>query len=214
MSSETAARVEARLLALGVAAPEGFIAQASAYYDLLFRWNRTVNLTALRDGVEAIDRLIVEPLTAAPGLAADAVLVDVGSGGGSPAVPLKLAMPGIDLTMIEARGRKGAFLREVLRALQVGGARVEVSRVEDWATSGRIKGPAVVSMRAVRLDPPLASALWWATAPGTQLWYFGTEEGAGAVPGWSRLGVRILLPSRGSALTTYRREDAVHLPTG
>ncbi len=211
MSADTAGRIEARLGTLGVAAPEGFVPRAAVYYDLLFRWNRTVNLTALRDDDEGIDRLIVEPLVAAEGLAGKDVLVDVGSGGGSPAVPMKLAAPGVTLTMIEVRSRKGAFLREVVRALDVGGAQVEVCRIEEWVRPGRVPAGGVVSMRAVRLDAPLAAALRQSTCAGAELWFFGTGAGAGDVPGWRRRESRVLVPSLGSSLSVYSREDAVAL---
>ena len=68
------------------------------YYQLLAKWNAKVNLTAFRLAPggedEAIDRLLLEPVVAARYLPADAVtLLDAGSGGGSPAIPLKLAGP-------------------------------------------------------------------------------------------------------------------------
>src|SRR5262249_36601132 len=104
------------------------------YFALLARWNAKVNLTALplnppRD--ETFDRLLVEPIVAADhiqsALARSARApgwMDLGSGGGSPAIPLKLLRPQWKLTMVEAKERKAAFLREVVRSLSLADADV------------------------------------------------------------------------------------------
>src|SRR5262245_21537530 len=84
----------------------------TAYFELLFRWNRKINLTSIENLYEACDRLLLEPLVAARYFPASARgLIDIGSGGGSPAIPFKLAVPGIHLTMVEVKARKSAFLR-------------------------------------------------------------------------------------------------------
>src|SRR4029450_11587640 len=93
-------------------------AALAAYYELLARWNRKINLTALDNPDEAIDRLLLEPVVATKQLARpDVRIMDVGSGGGSPAIPMKLAAPGAALTMVEVKARKSAFLREAVRSL-------------------------------------------------------------------------------------------------
>ena len=106
-----------------------------AYYRLLEFWNEKVNLTAfsLKDAPdEAIDRLLIEPLVAArhlhgshgrtctaPHLGPHPRLLDIGSGGGSPAIPLKIAIPSLHLVMVESKTRKSAFLREAVRHLNL-----------------------------------------------------------------------------------------------
>ena len=124
----------------------------AAYVDLLMRWNRRINLTALTDDDRGIDRLIIEPLLAAQHLRRPgAVVTDVGSGGGSPAVPMKLAVPSLRLRMVESRTRKGAFLRETVRRLGLEDTTVEVCRYEDLAARGDLAGESdVVSVRGVR----------------------------------------------------------------
>ncbi|MBW8866026.1 MAG: class I SAM-dependent methyltransferase, partial [Acidobacteria bacterium] len=98
------------------------------YFSLLARWNPKVNLTALPlnpPGDETFDRLFVEPVVAAAHIEPlnfrDAPLkwIDLGSGGGSPAIPLKIVRPSWHLTMVEAKERKAAFLREAIRALRL-----------------------------------------------------------------------------------------------
>ena len=124
-----------------------------AYYDLLVRWNKTINLTALTSTDEAFDRLLLEPVAAAKHLPAHASLIDLGSGGGSPAIPLALALQGATpLVMVESKGRKAAFLREAARAVGLR-ATVEAVRFETLASDPRYRHSfGVVSMRAVRMD--------------------------------------------------------------
>ncbi len=83
-------------------------------------------------GDEAIDRLLIEPVLATKYLPApDATVLDIGSGGGSPAIPMKLAAPGISLRMVESKTRKAAFLREVVRTLELDRTAVEAVRFEE-----------------------------------------------------------------------------------
>ena len=105
----------------GVALATDLAAQLEAYYRLLSAWNRKINLTGLNLSdlpPEAIDRLLIEPLVAARHVPAGATrMLDVGSGGGSPAIPLALAVPGMRLLMVESKTRKSVFLREAIRTL-------------------------------------------------------------------------------------------------
>lgn len=206
MSAETRHRISRRLEELGVVAADEAVSQVAVYYDLLFKWNRSVNLTSLGDGDEGVDRLVAEPMVAAARLPAVGTLVDIGSGGGSPAIPLKLMRPALRLTMIESRSRKGAFLREAVRVLDLASVTVEVCRVEQWAERSRLEaGPVVVSMRAVRMDEGLAGVLADVTSPGARLWFFGTSAGAGTFREWEVEERRVLIPERGSFLTVYCR---------
>ena len=102
----------------------GFLTKAEAYLELLSKWNRRINLTALPldpPSDEAIDRLIIEPLVAARQVSrADRLAIDVGSGGGSPGIPFHLAKPDVAVVLVEVKVRKSAFLREVVRHLELG----------------------------------------------------------------------------------------------
>src|SRR3954447_20549562 len=128
------------------------------YYRLLAHWNTKINLTALPldpPTDETFDRLLVEPLGAAKQIPTHTpgVWFDLGSGGGSPAIPLKIARPALRLTMIESKERKGAFLREAVRVLGLENAKVETSRFEDIAGTPEFSGVAdLVTVRAVKLD--------------------------------------------------------------
>ena len=146
-------RVAATNLAVGPAVR----AKLDHYFRLLAHWNNRINLTSLPlepPTAQAIERLIIEPVRAAPLIASNvAIWFDLGSGGGSPAIPLQLVHPAKRLILVESRDRKAAFLREVLRALPVDGAEVEVSRIELVTGRSHNAGLAdLVTVRAVRLD--------------------------------------------------------------
>lgn len=149
----TAERLRARARTHGIAVPAQVESRLVAYFDLLVRWNAKINLTALTDTDAAIDRLLLEPLAAAVALPFQINLIDLGSGGGSPAIPLALALDARRLVMVESRGRKAAFLREVVRCVDLSSV-VENARFEDVAAHGAYAGQMdVVSIRAVRPDP-------------------------------------------------------------
>jgi 16S rRNA (guanine527-N7)-methyltransferase len=140
---------------LGVAVPAHAEARVVGYFDLLTKWNAKINLTSLTDTDAAIDRLLLEPIAAAAALPQGCELIDLGSGGGSPAIPLALALGAGRLVMVESRGRKAAFLSEATRSSGLNGF-VENARFEDVATHGRYAGQMdVVSIRAVRPDLPV-----------------------------------------------------------
>ena len=152
------ANLRDRLSRRGVVIPAAELAQLMAYFELLVRWNRKINLTALPlDGAPdaTIDRLFVEPVVAAALFPSSALTwFDVGSGGGSPAVPMKVLHPETHLTMVESKSRKAAFLREVIRALGLSGAAVAESRFESLVSFTKA-GTDVVSVRGVRPDERL-----------------------------------------------------------
>jgi 16S rRNA (guanine527-N7)-methyltransferase len=146
-----------------------------AYYVLLARWNARINLTALNlaSGDEAIDRLLVEPLIAARSVKpADVRLIDIGSGGGSPAIPLAIAAPRLVLTMVESKVRKSAFLREAIRTLELN-AEVQTHRYETLlAEPGMHEFADILSLRAVRVDLRTLVGLQAFLKPGGRMFLF------------------------------------------
>ena len=168
-------RLAARATALNLQTEPDMLPRLEAYFELLLRWNEKINLTSLGDTDEAIDRLLLEPVAAAAFLPSRARIIDIGSGGGSPAIPLAIASRAQVLTMVESRGRKAAFLREALRTLDIDGS-VEMERAEALAASSRfVKAADVVSVRAVRMTPALSAALAQLLAPGGVLALFSRE---------------------------------------
>jgi 16S rRNA (guanine527-N7)-methyltransferase len=189
---------------LGLEPDDQVVERLSAYYDLLQRWNEKINLTSLPDSDEALDRLVMEPLAAATRLPAGARLIDIGSGGGSPAIPLAVALGSPSVTMIESRGRKVAFLREALRTLSLDG-QVESDRAEQLHGSDKLRGSAdVVSLRAVRMTPELAAGIAGFLSDSGVLALFSNQTEA--VPaGFQASGAYALVPATHAFLHVFRR---------
>ena len=156
-----AGRIGIRAAKAGVVVNGRAMVSLAAYVELLLRWNRRMNLTALTEDDEGLDRLVVEPLVAAGRLGGGVrSVVDVGSGAGSPAVPMKLAVPGLRLRMVESKMRKGAFLREVVRELNLEDVVVETCRYEELLRRPELREAAdVVTVRAVRVETHLLQGL-------------------------------------------------------
>jgi 16S rRNA (guanine527-N7)-methyltransferase len=99
------------------------------YLALLARWNRTYNLTAVRDPQEMVTRHLLDSL-AMHAYVDGGTLADLGTGPGLPGIPLAIAKPQLQVTLVESNGKKARFLREAVRTLGLGNARVAESRAE------------------------------------------------------------------------------------
>lgn len=134
--------------ALGLALDERQIERLLAYLDLLLKWNRVYNLTALRDPADMLTHHVLDSLALIAPLRAHAGgralrLLDVGSGGGLPGVVIAIGCPGIDVTCVDAVGKKAAFVQQVAGALGLSNLHGRHGRVE------AIAGPFdVVTSRA------------------------------------------------------------------
>ncbi len=105
-------------------------AALEAHLDLLMRWNRTLNLTAIRNREEAIERHYCESLFLGAKLPAGRLrIADVGSGAGFPGFPVAVLRPECSVTLIESHQRKAVFLREASR--KVPNVKVAAKRAED-----------------------------------------------------------------------------------
>jgi 16S rRNA (guanine527-N7)-methyltransferase len=195
--------IAGRLAAAGLDVPETVVERCGAYLELLARWNRRINLTALPlpspIPATTVDKLIVEPLVAAPVLvsAQGSDWFDLGSGGGSPAIPLRMAYPSGRLTMVEARERKCAFLREAVRVLALADTDVLNVRFEELQPLVA----DVVTVRAVRVDADVAVLLSTITRAGATVLSFGSDVRSGAFTP----GGLLALPD-GSKLYILRRD--------
>jgi 16S rRNA G527 N7-methylase RsmG len=101
---------------------------------------------------EAVDRLFIEPVVAAQFAESGARIIDIGSGGGSPAIPFALAAKGTFLAMVESRSRKSVFLQEAARVVALP-AKVITDRYEEAIRQPELQMAFdVVTIRAVRVD--------------------------------------------------------------
>lgn len=168
----------------GLVLKPGLAEGLEQYYQLLAKWNARINLTAFTlptgGDDEAIDRLLLEPVVAASHLPAGASrLLDAGSGGGSPAIPMKLAAPHLGLRMVEVKTRKAAFLREAVRELRLADTDVETIRFEELLARPEMhESMDVVSVRAVRIEPRVLNTLQAFLRPGGSVFLFRGPGGA------------------------------------
>jgi 16S rRNA (guanine527-N7)-methyltransferase len=111
---------------------DGQILLIQQYINILLRWNEKLNLTAIRDPLEILHRHFCESMYAAVAVPIDfGRLADIGSGGGFPGLPLKILRPELELFLVESNLKKGTFLAEVIRELELKNTRVLINRYED-----------------------------------------------------------------------------------
>jgi len=170
--------LKTRLRTCGLNPDRTVLDALDAYYLLLARWTKRINLTSLP--LEAptdatFDRLFIEPLFAADRLVpTEAVWFDFGSGGGSPAIPMKIWRSRSWLAMVESKSRKAAFLREAVRQLQLKNVEVLEKRFEVLADAARPIGPAdLVTVRAVRPSVAVFQAANDVLSPTGRIIIFG-----------------------------------------
>ena len=141
--------------ALSVPLDDAQVEQLSRYRDELTAWNRRVNLTAVTDPDEVVAKHFLDSLSVAAALTSGARepclrLLDVGSGGGFPGIPLQIAFPQWRVALLEATGKKAAFLEHVVGLLRLDGASVIAGRAETIAHDpAHREAYAVVVSRAV-----------------------------------------------------------------
>ena len=175
-----------RAIKAGLKLPPSALDGLEAYFLLLQKWNERVSLTALPVddvGDEAVDRLLIEPALAARHLPQNARVMDIGSGGGSPAIPLKVVSPGISLLMVESKTRKAAFLRDAARQLELTHTIVEAARFEELLARPRLHDSAdVVTLRAVKVDAKTLAAIQSFLRPRGLLFLFAAAEAPKILP--------------------------------
>ena len=207
--------VRERVAESGTSVSAEALDRIGTYFDLLRRWNGTVNLTGFDLAAPtsaALDRLLVEPVVAA-GLAAArgwtspaSHLIDIGSGGGSPALPFALAAAVRSVTLVESRVRKGVFLREALRAVALDG-QVLVERLDSATVLDAGRQFDVLTIRAVRVEGELLGQLVRLVTAGGHLLFFrteGTVDPFAAFPGIQNLETFSLVAESPSQLAVLR----------
>lgn len=141
-----AAALDTGLGELRLEMPAAAREQLLRYLDLLAKWNRTYNLTAVRDPLEMVTHHLLDSLAVIPHLPMRSNrLADVGSGAGLPGIPLAIARPQWQVTLNDASQKKTAFLRQAAIELKLPNVAVHEGRVEAWRPAARF---AVVISRA------------------------------------------------------------------
>ncbi len=177
---------------LGVALTVEQINSSFIYLAELKKWNRKINLTAITEDREMVIKHVLDSLsylrgfTPAPGLR----LLDMGSGAGFPALPLKIALPEIAVTLVESAKKKASFLRHIMRTLKLTDAEIIDKRTEELP--GSLSGVFdVVTARAFAdMGKALSSGVPFLKEGGIMVLSRGPEE-AIAEPALAKAGVSL-----------------------
>ncbi|WP_278413885.1 16S rRNA (guanine(527)-N(7))-methyltransferase RsmG [Stutzerimonas kunmingensis] len=141
VSESHAAELVRGAQALGVELSEGQQQQLLAYLALLIKWNKAYNLTAVRDPNEMVSRHLLDSLSVVSFVAESGqTLLDVGSGGGMPGVPLAIMFPDRSFTLLDSNGKKTRFLTQVKLELKLANLEVVHSRVEQFQPAEAFDG--------------------------------------------------------------------------
>lgn len=184
-------RLDAGLVQLGLSQP-GLAERLLAYLALLARWNRSYNLTAIRDPAEMLTKHLLDSLAMAP-FVSDGKLADLGTGPGLPGIPLALARPGLQVSLVESNGKKARFLREAVRQLGLSNARVLEMRAEAVPEAGAY---AQITARALDTLAGIIKVGGHLLAPGGRLLAMKGQrpdaEIAALPPGWATAAIHTL----------------------
>jgi 16S rRNA (guanine527-N7)-methyltransferase len=130
MSIETA--LSAGLSAMHLVLPGTALKQLSDFLRLIEKWNRVHNLTAVREPGQMVVLHLLDSLAVLPYLADARGLLDVGTGAGLPGIPLAIARPDLDVTLLDSSHKKAAFLEQARAELGLANVNVVCERVEQW----------------------------------------------------------------------------------
>lgn len=177
----------AQLLQPFIQLDESRLSAISTYIDLLLKWNARINLTAIREPNEIVQRHFGESLFAAKYLLEQKLpqtAIDLGSGAGFPGVPFAMLATEVQVTLIESRQKKATFLKELVHALGLKKVKVFRDRAENYPNTADL-----VMLRAVeKFDHALPMAVRLATAGGR----VALMIGAGQVESAKRLGAEVI----------------------
>ncbi|MBW3549985.1 MAG: 16S rRNA (guanine(527)-N(7))-methyltransferase RsmG [Proteobacteria bacterium] len=163
-----------------------------AYLALLVRWNKTYNLTAVREPREMVGKHLLDSLAMHSHLdaiaAAGGALADLGTGAGLPGIPLAIVKPGLRVTLVESNGKKARFMRAAVRELGLARVCVAESRIEALDEPG---GFDAITARALATLPLIIELGGHLLKPGGRLLamkgVYPHEEIAALPAGWALL---------------------------
>lgn len=138
LSKHLAAQLERGLTSLKIQAGREAIDRLLHYLELMLKWNKVYNLTAIRDADRMVSHHLLDSVAILPHVRGGSVL-DVGTGPGLPGIPLAVLRPGIQVTLLDSNQKKTAFLRQVVGELGLHNAEVVCERVETWPTGRRFE---------------------------------------------------------------------------
>lgn len=135
----TSQEIQEGLNQLNCSITEAQIEQLKAYVDLLIKWNKVYNLTAIRNTDDILPLHLFDSLSVAPYLKGEHFL-DVGSGGGLPGIPLSILRPDWSFTLLDTVGKKTRFMQQAVIELKLPNVSVVQARVESWSADQQFDG--------------------------------------------------------------------------
>jgi 16S rRNA (guanine527-N7)-methyltransferase len=125
-------RLERGCAELGLALSHAAKSKLLQYLELLEKWNKIYNLTAIRDRAKMVSGHLLDSLAVVPHIAGRARILDAGTGAGLPGIPLAVAMPATQVALLDSNHKKAAFLKQATADLQLKNASVVCERTESW----------------------------------------------------------------------------------
>lgn len=153
------------LKSLGVTLPAGGEAALVRYVELLLRWNQAYNLTAVREPAEMVSKHLLDSLAILPFITGPAI-ADVGTGAGLPGMPLAVARPDLQFTLLDSNGKKTRFVTQAMAELKLANVAVVQARTEAWTAPAPF---AQVVSRAFASLKDFARLAGGLAAPGGRL---------------------------------------------
>lgn len=201
------------LAELNLPLPAAARQQLIDYLALLQKWNKVYNLTAVREPRKMLGHHLLDSLAVAPHVSGTKLL-DVGSGGGLPGMPLAIALPGAQVTLLDSSHKKTAFLKQAVIELGLENVTVVSERVEIWETAQRFD---LVVSRALTDLPEFVRLAGRLVAPGGALaamkGVYPHEELAQLPAGWAvKEAVAIEVPGLRAARHWVRVEPVAERP--
>jgi len=185
-------RLAGGLQALGVSLNDAQQQALLDYRDLLVKWNRAYNLTAVRDPGEMIQRHLLDSLSVLAHLD-DRDTLDVGTGAGLPGIPLAIARPDLRFVLLDSNGKKTRFVRHARRELGLSNVEVVNTRVEQYRNA-----PSQIISRAFAALPDMLQALAPLITDGSRVLAMkaaaADQELAGLPAGWRARVARLSVP--------------------
>lgn len=123
-----------KLSCINVQLPESKIRDFYTYMEMLIEWNKKINLTAIVEGDEVIDKHFVDSLTISQYIEDNTNIIDVGTGAGFPGIPLKIVRDSLKIDLLDSLNKRVNFLNEVISKLQLEKITAIHSRAEDEAS--------------------------------------------------------------------------------
>ena len=137
---------------VGVSLRDSQIKLFELYLQALLEWNKTFNLTGIRDPEDIVIKHFVDSLTPLPYLAPSGRLLDIGPGAGFPSIPLKIAAGELQITLVEASRKRVSFLKHIIRTLKLESVVVQHSRLE-LIEPADLPFNTIISRAFTRLEP-------------------------------------------------------------